>query len=201
MCASLPPTVVPGADNSPLFNVAVGMADGLTPMPAVYMGLIYWGGREHIYPPGSGDPPPPPDPRDEPLYYSYRTQDLHKDMFPSTDSGTPEDDTDDLAEEWYEYSPTSNTLVTCMMFDANANETGADLDLDGNGLTNIMDCPENVSIMPHSGRRFRTYGPGSPPDELSEGIVVGYTDGAAKWVSIEDLVPIDQYQRIWYDPQ
>ena len=187
MCASMPSSMDPEDDRSPLFDVAAGMASGDTPMPAIYMGLIYWGGREHIWelPEEGADPPPDPaDPPEwvEPLFYSFRSKDLHKDQYPDT-------------EEWYEYTPTSTTLVTCMMFDVNATGNATDI---GDGL--ITDCPENVSIMPHSKSRFRTYAKDEVP-EMSTGVVVGYTDGSAQWKETTELRSIDQFQRLWYDPQ
>ena len=186
MCASLPLSVAPDSADSPFFDVVTGMASGSPPVPAVYMGLIYWGGRDHIFAPPPDPPPDPPEPL-EVLYWSYRTKDLHKAQDPETD-------------EWYEYSPTSNTLVSCMMFDVNANSSAADVDLDGDGEKSLRDCPENVSIMPHSRQRFETYKPDEEP-KLSTGIAVGYTDGAVKWKEIDDLRSIDQVQRLWYDPQ
>ena len=204
MCASMPPTLAPDSVETPLFDVGAGMASGTATVPAIYMGLIYWAGRDHIWEmpvdDGSGDPPEPPDARDDPLFYSFRTKDLHKDVYPESDNGTPDDPSDDLEEEWYEYTPSSNMLVSCMMFDVNANASGADLDSNGDGQKDVVDCPENVSVMPHSSRRFRTFEAGEEP-ELSTGVVIGYTDGAAKWVETEELTPIDQFQRLWYDPQ
>ena len=132
----------------------------------MYMGLIYWGGRDDIV----------PDSPDDPEYYTPAWKDVHKRENPPK-SGM-----------WEEYTPTTNTLVTCMMYDVNAT---------GNAGT---DAPEDISIMPHVGSRCITSPSTEAPELDSVGMAVGYLDTSARWVPFGELKPLDQFQRIWYSP-
>ena len=134
--------------------------------PAMYMGLIYWGGRDDILSSSA----------DDPEYYTPTWKDIHKRENPP-DSGKGE-----------EYTPTTNTLVTCMMYDVNAT---------GNAST---DAPEDMSIMPHVGSRCKTFPSTEAPELDSVGMAVGYLDTSARWVPFGELMPLDQFQRIWYSP-
>ena len=137
-----------------------------TAADSMHLGLIYWGGR---------DDHTAVDPNDRD-YDTWKWKDIHKREDP-LGSGT-----------WVEYTPTSNTLVTCMMYDVNAN---------GNAESS---GPESFSLMPHSGSRSKEYPGTEAPEDYSVGIAVGFVEGDARWVKFDRLEPLMQYQNVWYAP-
>jgi len=145
-------------------------------MPAIYMGVIYWGGRADVY---AEDEAPGPDV--EPVYNTFKTWDSHKRQI-SDDPDEPDN------KKWVEYYPTGQTLITCLFFDVDPNDSEG------------TDAPENASYMPHARNTLRMYPPNDDDRRMPEGIVVAKTDLSAKFVQFEDLESLDQYHRIWYQP-
>ena len=162
------------------FDSGKASATGVTTFPAVYMGMIYWGGREDVAPEASTQPADPdPEPVDPSLpadtYNTWQAEDIHKRQ-------------DEETERWYDYEPTSRTLITCMAFDVFT------------GSSSAPETPENMSCMPHSGSSCDWY-PSDQEPKPFDGIVVGYIGGTADWVAYDKLRKLQQAQVLYYDPQ